>query len=145
MYASAVIVLARRSLSDFRLLKKVGEGALSEVYQAQHILSGTTVAVKLYAKVSLTHFTRRQIKREVELHSSIQHPHIVQLVRHLSTFSEMLRGLDPCQDRSLAIWFHKVETIQHTIPQRICLKWSGQQRADIPRLMHELMQVQWCS
>lgn len=83
MYVSAVTVLARRSLSDFRLLKKVGEGALSEVYHAQHILSGTTVAVKLYTKVSLTQFTRCQIKREVELQSSLQHPHIVQLVRHL--------------------------------------------------------------
>ena len=71
---------ACRSLSDFRLLKRVGEGALSEVYHAQHIFSGTTVAVKLYAKVTLTLFTRRQIEREVELQSSLSHPHIVQLV-----------------------------------------------------------------
>ena len=80
MHASSLVVLACRSLSDFRLLKKVGEGALSEVYHAQHILSGTTVAVKLYAKVTLTQFTRRQIEREVELQSSLSHPHIVQLV-----------------------------------------------------------------
>ncbi len=80
MNVSAVIVLACRSLSDFRLLKKVGEGALSEVYHAQHIQTGTTVAVKLYAKVSLTHFTRRQIEREVDLQSGLTHPHIVQLV-----------------------------------------------------------------
>lgn len=74
-------VLPCRSLSDFRLMKKVGEGALSEVYQAVHIPSGATVAVKLYAKVCLTHFTRRQIEREVELQSCLSHPHIVQVVR----------------------------------------------------------------
>ena len=45
-------------------MKKVGEGALSEVFQAMHIPSKTTVAVKLYTKASLTHFTRRQIERE---------------------------------------------------------------------------------
>ncbi|CAK0734417.1 hypothetical protein CVIRNUC_000428 [Coccomyxa viridis] len=67
------------SLSDFRLMKKVGEGALSEVFQAMHIPSRTTVAVKLYTKASLTHFTRRQIEREIELQSRLRHPHIVQL------------------------------------------------------------------
>ena len=61
-------------------MKKVGEGALSEVFQAMHIPSKTTVAVKLYTKASLTHFTRRQIEREVELQSRLRHPHIVQLV-----------------------------------------------------------------
>ena len=72
-----------RSLADFRLMKKVGEGPLSEVYNAQHIPSGTTVALKLYAKVSLTQFTRRQIEREIELQSGLRHRHIVQLVRML--------------------------------------------------------------
>ena len=61
-------------------MKRVGEGALSEVFQAMHIPSRTTVAVKLYTKASLTHFTRRQIEREVELQSRLRHPHIVQLV-----------------------------------------------------------------
>lgn len=75
--------LSCRSLADFRLMKKVGEGALSEVYHAQHIPSGTTVALKLYAKVSLTQFTRRQIEREIELQSGLRHQHIVQLVRML--------------------------------------------------------------
>jgi serine/threonine protein kinase len=76
--------LSCRSLADFRLMKKVGEGALSEVYHAQHTPSGTTVALKLYAKVSLTQFTRRQIEREIELQSDLRHRHIVQLVRMLT-------------------------------------------------------------
>jgi len=70
-------------------MKRVGEGTLSEVYQAQHIHSGTTVAVKLYTKVSLTHFTRRQVEREIALQSGLRHPHIVQLVSSVSDASPL--------------------------------------------------------
>ena len=77
-------------------MKKVGEGALSEVFQAMHIPSRTTVAVKLYTKATLTHFTRRQIEREVELQSRLRHPHIVQLVSDCSACPVFHSKPAPC-------------------------------------------------
>lgn len=70
-----------RSLSEFRLQRKVGEGQNSTVYHAVHCSSETVVALKVYAKCTLTAVTRRQVQREIEIQGRLDHEHIAKLVR----------------------------------------------------------------
>ncbi|EFJ47294.1 hypothetical protein VOLCADRAFT_31717, partial [Volvox carteri f. nagariensis] len=67
------------SLDDFSLLKKLYEGSLSVVCQAQHKRSGRHVALKIYKRSRLHEMERFQLAREICLHIRIVHPHVVSL------------------------------------------------------------------
>lgn len=81
----------RRSLSDFRLLKVVGEGQMAVVYHAEHRQSRTPVALKVYAKHTLSVVTRRQVDREIAIQGRLTHSNIIKLVR--VTFCKLLHAL----------------------------------------------------
>lgn len=79
-YVTPVSVESCRSLSDFRLLRRVGGGRNSTVYQAIHCPSNTTVALKVYAKCTLSAVTWRLVQREIEIQGRLDHEHIAKLV-----------------------------------------------------------------
>lgn len=90
-----------RSLSDFRLQRKVGEGRNSSVYQALHCPSNSVVALKVYAKCMLTAMTRRQVQREIEIQGRLNHEHIAQLVRPPIEHRIMPKQHDPIENNQL--------------------------------------------
>lgn len=47
--------------------------------QALDMRSGLPVALKMYYMAMLASFNRHQVLREVRLHASLDHPHIIQL------------------------------------------------------------------
>ncbi|GLC40178.1 hypothetical protein PLESTB_000259600 [Pleodorina starrii] len=67
------------TIDDFSLLKKLYEGSLSVVCQAQHKRSGRHVALKIYKRSRLHEMERFQLAREICLHIRIVHPHVVGL------------------------------------------------------------------
>ena len=75
------VAILCRSLSDFRLLKVLGEGQVAVVYHAEHRQSRTPVALKVYAKHMLSVVTRRQVDREISIQGRLAHTNIVKLVR----------------------------------------------------------------
>lgn len=50
------------------------------MYQAIHCPSNTTVALKVYAKCTLSAVTRRLVQREIEIQGRLDHEHIAKLV-----------------------------------------------------------------
>jgi serine/threonine protein kinase len=68
------------SLNDFVIVKKLGVGGASAVYQALHRRSRACVALKLYFKSKLTALNTHQVQREVTIHSRLRHPSIISLV-----------------------------------------------------------------
>ena len=70
---------APRTVAGFRLLRKIGEGGMSAVYQSYDVSAGRPVAVKLLADhlASQTEFVGR-FYREARLSRVLEHPHIVQ-------------------------------------------------------------------
>jgi len=64
-------------MEDYDLLKKLYEGATSKVYMATCKQSGITVALKCYKKSALHAINHAQVSREIAIHSSISHPHII--------------------------------------------------------------------
>ncbi|GIL54641.1 hypothetical protein Vafri_10372, partial [Volvox africanus] len=65
------------SIKDFVLVKEVGSGAASTVYYALCRKSTQPVAIKMYLKSKLSKLNRRQVEREINIHSSLSHPHII--------------------------------------------------------------------
>ena len=70
---------APRSVAGFRLLRKLGEGGMSAVYQSFDVAAGRPVAVKLLAD----HLAGRpeyvgRFYREARLSRVLEHPNIVQ-------------------------------------------------------------------
>jgi serine/threonine protein kinase len=71
--------LRDQPLSDFRLLRKIGEGGMGIVYEAQQLSQGNrTVAVKILPYVAALDSRRLQrFKIEAETASKLNHEHIV--------------------------------------------------------------------
>lgn len=78
--ANCPIAMARdefQLLRDFALIKEIGSGTSSCVWQAMCTRSFKSVAIKMYNKMLLTILNKRQVEREIAIHSSIQHANIV--------------------------------------------------------------------
>lgn len=66
-------------IKDFALVKEIGSGAVSCVYFALCRKSCLRVAIKVYQKAKLSQLNAHQVQREIAIHASLNHPHIVDL------------------------------------------------------------------
>jgi NIMA (never in mitosis gene a)-related kinase len=65
------------SLNNFVILKKLGEGAFSEVYQGKRKSDNTIYAIKKVKMQKLTAKEKENALNEVRILASIQHPNII--------------------------------------------------------------------
>ncbi|KXZ55543.1 hypothetical protein GPECTOR_2g1092 [Gonium pectorale] len=71
---------ARWSLEQYELVRELYQGYASTVYKAHCLTSNQTVVLKVYALDGLTDFLRHQVLRELDIHSRLKHPGVVQLL-----------------------------------------------------------------
>ncbi|BAU49438.1 serine/threonine protein kinase [Sulfurifustis variabilis] len=64
-------------VGPYRLLDKIGEGAISDVYLARHKLLKRPAAVKLLKSIATTDESIARFRREAELASRLSHPNTV--------------------------------------------------------------------
>lgn len=69
--------LTGRRIEDYRLLRKLGEGASAQVYLAQHIGNHRPFALKLLRRNLVDEDTIKRIRREMQVGGSLQHPNLV--------------------------------------------------------------------
>jgi aurora kinase, other len=65
------------ALSDFRFLRAIGHGYASTVFEAEHSPTKLHCVVKVCMKARLNADETRRIQREIRIHSSIHHRHIL--------------------------------------------------------------------
>ncbi len=76
-----VIARASPRIGAYRVLERVGEGAMGEVFRAVNVHDGSQAALKLvHRDASANPETRRRLEREGELVSRLAHPNIVRLL-----------------------------------------------------------------
>ncbi len=76
-----VIARASPRIGAYRVLERVGEGAMGEVFRAVNVHDGSLAALKLvHRDASANPETQRRLEREGELVSGLSHPNIVRLL-----------------------------------------------------------------
>ncbi|KAG2501711.1 hypothetical protein HYH03_000212 [Edaphochlamys debaryana] len=70
----------RWSLREYSLTRKLYQGYASKVYQATCLTSSQEVVLKVYSLTQLTTFLTYQVLRELDIHSRLRHPGVVQLL-----------------------------------------------------------------
>jgi len=65
------------NLTDFRLLRAIGHGCASTVFDAVHISSGIYCVVKICMKTRLHADEEHRFRREMNIHSGLSHPSIL--------------------------------------------------------------------
>lgn len=80
MKASIEVSQAEDIGSEYKLLKKIGAGSYSTVWDAIHVPTGKKVAIKKEANVFDDLIDCKRILREVKLLRLLQHPNIVKLI-----------------------------------------------------------------
>jgi serine/threonine protein kinase len=89
-------------IGPYRLLERIGEGAMGHVYRAEHTLLGRVVAIKmLRAELICEDACVRRFLAEARAVNLIKHPHIIDVTDFASTpegqpwfVMEMLEGSD---------------------------------------------------
>ena len=67
-----------RSLSHYKVLEKIGEGGMGEVYLAKDIKLNRKVAIKILpADMAASHERKERFIREAQTASVLNHPNIV--------------------------------------------------------------------
>ena len=65
----------------YRLKRFLQQGGMGEVWEAEHVLLGREVALKLlHRDVAENHTARARFEREARVAASIRHPHVVEVV-----------------------------------------------------------------
>ena len=68
-------------LGNYRLVRKIGEGGMGSVYEAEHVVLGTKLAVKvLHAECAARPEIVRRFQAEAWAASRLQHPNIIRVI-----------------------------------------------------------------
>lgn len=67
------------TFGQFEILSMLGRGGMGEVYEAKHMVLGTTYALKVINRDILTDSNRERFKREAQVMAQLLHPNIVQV------------------------------------------------------------------
>jgi len=65
------------SLSDFNVIKKLGDGAYSSVFKVRRIQDGEIYALKQVKMLQLTEKEKENALNEVRILASVDHPNVV--------------------------------------------------------------------
>lgn len=79
LYGLQERVVAARQFGQYRLTRKIGAGAMGEVWQANHIMMRRPTAIKLLPPDKTTETRRQRFEREVEATSKLTHPNTVEI------------------------------------------------------------------
>ena len=65
------------TLTHFRLLRAIGHGCASTVFEAIHLTSGTACVIKICMKTRLHQDEEHRFRREMNIHSALNHRNIL--------------------------------------------------------------------
>jgi len=92
------------TIGKYKITRLIGEGGMASVYEAEHELLGTKVAIKVLNPIlSANTQIRERFKNEAKVMASLNHPNITRVIdfdeqpQHLSIVMEYLEGEDLSQ------------------------------------------------
>nr|CAH8828857.1 unnamed protein product [Trichobilharzia regenti] len=110
---------------DFQVFELLGRGGFAQVYRAKSIITGQEVAIKMIDKKGmLNHGLANRVRREVEIHSRLKHPSILELYTCFEDANYVYLVLEICHNGELQTYIRQngpvtEDTARHYLKQLI--------------------------
>ncbi|KAI9027152.1 kinase-like domain-containing protein [Phycomyces nitens] len=121
-----------RGLERYKLIKKLGDGAFSNVFKALDTQTQENVAVKVVRKFELNRQQRASVLKEAQIMRTTSHPSIVELKNFIETEDHFFLVLELCQGGEL---FHQIVRLTY-LSEDLARHCIGQV-AEAIRYLHE--------
>ncbi|TPP64731.1 Serine/threonine-protein kinase PLK4 [Fasciola gigantica] len=96
------------SIFDFHVFELLGRGGFAQVYRAKSIITGQEVAIKMIdKKAMLQHGLTNRVRREVEIHSRLKHPSILELYTCFEDANYVYLVLEICHNGELQTYIRQ--------------------------------------
>ncbi|TGZ70603.1 hypothetical protein CRM22_003112 [Opisthorchis felineus] len=93
---------------DFHVFELLGRGGFAQVYRAKSIITGQEVAIKMIdKKAMLQHGLANRVRREVEIHSRLKHPAILELYTCFEDSNYVYLVLEICHNGELQTYIRQ--------------------------------------
>eukprot|EP00741_Cyanophora_paradoxa_P001731 tig00000498_g1678.t1 len=102
--SSVSIASPGRQIGEYIIQSKIGDGAFSTVWMAQHVRSRIQVAVKIIDKSKVN---QKLLDLEIEILKRMRHPNIVELYEILTSKSSIFLVLEYCAGGDLAAYLKR--------------------------------------
>ncbi|KAK4472859.1 hypothetical protein MN116_004071 [Schistosoma mekongi] len=113
------------SKEDFQVFELLGRGGFAQVYRAKSTITGQEVAIKMIdKKCILQHRLANRVRREVEIHSRLKHPSILELYTFFEDENYVYLVLEICHNGELQTYIRQngpvtEDTARHYLRQLI--------------------------
>ena len=91
----------QKEIGDYILKQTIGEGSFSKVKLAVHKPSNNIVAIKIISKQNLSKNNKLRTEREINILSSLNHPHIIHVIEIIQTESFYYIVMEYCPEGEL--------------------------------------------
>ena len=93
--------MIRTTIGKYKITRLIGEGGMASVYEAEHEMLGTKVAIKVLNPILSTNTQiKERFRNEAKMMASLDHPNIIKVIdfdeqpQRLSIILEYLNGED---------------------------------------------------
>lgn len=105
-----------KTLQNYRILKKIGEGGMGVVYKAADIYSSKEVAIKVIrSKGNSKDSTKKRFQREMELSSRLSHPYLVKMISYGEENDHPYFIMEYIQGKPLPQYIEKTEKLEEKL------------------------------
>ncbi|KAM7535971.1 hypothetical protein Aperf_G00000104475 [Anoplocephala perfoliata] len=96
------------SVHDFQVFELLGRGGFAQVYRAKSVITGQEVAIKMIDKKYMyQHGLTHRVQREVEIHSRLKHPAILELYTCFEDANYVYLVLEVCDNGELQAYIRQ--------------------------------------
>ncbi|KAH9284931.1 Serine/threonine-protein kinase PLK4 [Echinococcus granulosus] len=96
------------SKDDFQVFELLGRGGFAQVYRAKSVITGQEVAIKMIDKKYMhQHGLTHRVQREVEIHSRLKHPAVLELYTCFEDANYVYLVLEFCDNGELQAYIRQ--------------------------------------
>lgn len=100
--------------------RPIGKGSFSRVYKGLDTCNDSLVAIKVIDKHELKHDILERLHAEIDLMSTLHHPHILDVLDYLETESQFYMILEYCAGGDLAMLIKRGRVPEETSREYMC-------------------------
>ncbi|OHT16420.1 CAMK family protein kinase [Tritrichomonas foetus] len=89
------------SIPNYKNIVPLDSGSSSTLFRADHILTGQSVALKVFDMSNLSNHSKSYVQREISIHKSLEHPFICSYYTSFIHFNELIISIESLSGKTL--------------------------------------------